>query len=156
MCYTKYKSHSERWEKADVTKDETVLNVVFLYGKSEIQGRYRRMISTRIFALMQEKGISQKELAEKTGISPSTISDWKRKKTNPSADKLKAICDVLGMNLYDLLGEQDSRRPVDYVIVNKDSEDYLLLETYHALPEVYRERVTGYLQALRDLETMQS
>ena len=111
------------------------------------------MISERIFALMREKGISQKELAEKTGISPSTISDWKRKKTNPSADKLKVICDVLEMNLYDLLGEQEqgSRRPADYIIVNRESEDYLLLETYHALPDAYRERVNGYLHALKDL-----
>ena len=61
------------------------------------------------------------ELAEKTGISPSTISDWKRKKTNPSADKLKIICDVLGISLYELLGEQDSRRVMDYVVVNRES-----------------------------------
>ena len=100
---------------------------------------------------MQEKGISQKELAEKTGISPSTISDWKRKKTNPSADKLKIICDVLGISLYELLGEQNSRGVMDYVVVNRESEHDLLLETYYALSEAHRERVNGYLQALRDL-----
>ena len=35
--------------------------------------------------------------------------------------------------------------------VNRESEDDLLLETYHALTEAHQERVNGYLQALRDL-----
>ncbi|MDE7310014.1 MAG: helix-turn-helix domain-containing protein [Eubacterium sp.] len=111
------------------------------------------IISERIFALMQEKGISQKELSDKTGISQSTISDWKRKKTNPSADKLKVICDVLRVTLYELLADtgEESSRPVDYVIVDKESEDYLLLMEYHELPGAFRARLAGYLDALRDL-----
>lgn len=111
------------------------------------------IISERIFAIMQEKGISQKELSEKTGISQSTISDWKRKKTNPSADKLKVICDVLRVTLYELLAdaEGEGSRPVDYVIVDKGSEDYTLLVEYRALPGAFRERLAGYLDALRDM-----
>jgi hypothetical protein len=31
------KSHSERWEKADVTKDETVLDVIFLQKNKKNQ-----------------------------------------------------------------------------------------------------------------------
>ncbi len=140
-------------EKRQVLQKKKLVWAWFLHAESELYGRYQRMISTRIFERMWEKGISQKELAEKTGISPSTISDWKRKKTNPSADKLKIICDVLEMNVYDLLSEQDQGgcRTADYVIVNRDSEDYLLLETYHSLHEAHRERVNGYLQALREL-----
>lgn len=111
------------------------------------------IISERIFTLMQQQGISQKELSEKTGISQSTISDWKRKKTNPSADKLKVICDVLRVTLYELLAdsEEAESRQVDYVIVDKGSEDYALLVEYHALPNAYRERLAGYLDALKDL-----
>ena len=45
-------------------------------------------ISERIFALMKEQGLSQKEFAKRTGIAESTISDWKRKQLNPGADKL--------------------------------------------------------------------
>ena len=47
----------------------------------------------------------QKEFSEWTGISQSTISDWKRKKTNPSADKILKICEVLGVTPYELLSE---------------------------------------------------
>ena len=111
------------------------------------------IISERIFELLHEKGMSQKEFSEKTGISQSTISDWKRKKTNPSADKLKVICDVLHITLYDLLGEADQsgRQSVDYIIVDRKSEDYFLLEEYHTLPKRYKERLMGYLNALKDI-----
>ena len=47
------------------------------------------IISEKIFYLLDKNGMSQKDFAAQTGISQSTISDWKRKKTNPSADKIQ-------------------------------------------------------------------
>ncbi|HBA49790.1 MAG TPA: hypothetical protein DCZ91_18740, partial [Lachnospiraceae bacterium] len=41
------------------------------------------IISERIFELMDKKNVSRKRFSEETGIAQSTISDWKRKKTNP-------------------------------------------------------------------------
>ena len=50
-------------------------------------GRKRKglpmIISERIFQILEKKNISQKHFSQETGISQSTISDWKRKKTNP-------------------------------------------------------------------------
>ena len=44
------------------------------------------IISERIFQVLKEKGISQKDFAMATGIPQSTISDWKGKHVNPAAD----------------------------------------------------------------------
>ena len=41
-----------------------------------------KTISDRIFELLKEKGMSQKEFAAQTGIAESSISDWKRKRTH--------------------------------------------------------------------------
>ena len=68
------------------------------------------LISERIYKYMEEKGISQLEFAKKTGISQSTVSDWKRKKTNPSADKIMIICEVLGISPYELNGQSEIKR----------------------------------------------
>ena len=68
------------------------------------------LISERIYKYMEEKGISQLEFAKKTGISQSTVSDWKRKKTNPSADKIMIICEVLGISPYELLQGTDNQK----------------------------------------------
>ena len=52
-------------------------------------------ISDRIFERLQQLSISQKEFARKAGIQQSTISEWKKNKTNPSSDKILAICKAL-------------------------------------------------------------
>lgn len=65
-------------------------------------------ISERIFSIMNEKGLSQLEFSQATGIAQSTISDWKRKKTNPAANKIMIICDVLETTPEVIL--QDSKR----------------------------------------------
>lgn len=38
-----------------------------------------KTISDRIFELLKEKGMSQKEFSVRTGIAESSISDWKRR-----------------------------------------------------------------------------
>lgn len=109
------------------------------------------IISERIFQRLKELGISQKEFAEATGITPSTISDWKRKKTNPASDKLMVICKALQLTPNELLSDtSDSQGKwnVDYMLVDEKSEDYILLEQYHSLDAAKRARLFGYLQAL--------
>ena len=83
-------------------------------------------ISERIFELLDKRGMSQKEFSEKTGIAQSSISDWKRKKTNPVSEKILIICSVLDVTPYELLGGTDgigSRSNLsEYILVTKDSE----------------------------------
>ena len=58
-------------------------------------------ISERIYKYLEERGMSQIEFAKKTGIPQSTISDWRRKSTNPSEDKIMIICEVLNVSPYE-------------------------------------------------------
>ena len=88
------------------------------------------IISERIFKIMEEKGIRQTDFSAQTGISQSTISDWKRKKTNPSSDKIMVICETLGVSPYELL--QDNNRDntnemIDYKVVSEGTDSYDLL-----------------------------
>ena len=58
----------------------------------------------------------KRQLSRRTGISTSTINDWKKKKINPQADKLVVISRALDMSLADLLGaDGDENRSVDYL-----------------------------------------
>ncbi len=56
-------------------------------------------ISQRIFLLLKEKSLKQKDLAIQTGISSSAVSDWKKKGTNPAAENLSVIADFLGVSI---------------------------------------------------------
>ena len=109
-------------------------------------------ISEKIFALLEQKELSQKEFSEKTEISQSTISDWKRKRTNPSSDKILKICEVLQVSPYELLAEDDSvssEITADHNIV-LNNDEIILLENYRNFSSRQKERLLGYLEALRD------
>ena len=45
-------------------------------------------ISERILKVLKDRNMTQVEFAKQVGIATSTISEWKKKKTNPTADKI--------------------------------------------------------------------
>ena len=113
-------------------------------------------ISGRIFELLKERNMSQKKFAQETGIAESTISDWKKKKTNPVLDEILIICEVLGVTPYELLSGaehtgQRSRENMTYVI-DKGTELGILVESYQQLEENMQRKVLGYMEALRELQ----
>jgi len=113
-------------------------------------------ISGRIFELLNARNMSQKDFAKKTGIAESSISDWKRKKTNPSADKILIICEVLGVTPYELLSGAEhtgkrSRENLTYVI-DKGTELGILVENYQQLEGSMQKKLLGYMEALKELQ----
>lgn len=115
-------------------------------------------ISEKIFELLKERGMSQKEFSEKTGIAQSSISDWKRKKTNPVSEKILIISEVLGVTPYELLsGTEDvgaRSNTVDYYVVSKESDLGVLIEQYQGLGTMDKGRLLGYLQAIANDKSM--
>ncbi|MBR5356175.1 MAG: helix-turn-helix transcriptional regulator [Lachnospiraceae bacterium] len=107
-------------------------------------------ISERIFKIMDERGMSQIEFSRKTGIAQSTISDWKRKKTNPAADKILTICQVLNVSANVVL--QDTAKMTKapgYRVVSEGTTDYDLLIEVDSLNSSQKERLKGYISALK-------
>ena len=113
-------------------------------------------ISERIFDLLKKRGMSQKEFSERTGIAQSSISDWKRKRTNPVSEKILIICEVLEVNPYELLAGTDGvgsrSNPSDVILIDKNSEYGMALMDFLALDEERKGRIIGYLKALSDLQ----
>lgn len=63
---------------------------------TEIQKRLREAI--------QYGNITQRELAEKLGINPSTVSKYMRLDKYPSLDTFANICEILDVSADDILG----------------------------------------------------
>ena len=109
-------------------------------------------ISERIFEKLHELSMTQKEFSEKTSIQQSTISEWKKKKTNPSADKIMIICKVLNVEPEWLLSgtevHSDYRRQMDWYVIDKNSDEGFLISQYHQLNNRQQSRLLGYLEAL--------
>lgn len=82
-------------------------------------------INERLFQVMKDNNVSIRELARRTGITASTISDWKTKDKSPSAEKISLVCDALGIS-------------TEYILRGKDSLDMVLSEDEISLIEAYR------------------
>lgn len=107
---------------------------------------YIMYIYEKIFARLEELHMSQIELSRRTGIATSTISDWRKKKINPQADKLVDICKALDMALADLLcDEEDKKSKImtsDYIF-----DEDLLIERIINSSDEFKRRVISYIEA---------
>ena len=104
-------------------------------------------ISERIFERLAQLGMSQKQFSESTGILQSTISEWKKKKTNPTSEKIMVICQVLGVTPEWLLSgiEKNGSRKnrSDWYVVGKDTELGHLINAYNNMSRERRSRLIG-------------
>lgn len=53
----------------------------------------------RITSYRQKKGWSEYQLAERSGLTQSTISSWYRKNMTPSIPSLERVCNAFGISL---------------------------------------------------------
>jgi len=72
--------------------------------------------------LRKEKGITQEELAEKLYVTDRAVSKWERGLSLPDASKMIDLCNILGINVNELLnGERINMK--DY---NKKNDELLV------------------------------
>lgn len=60
----------------------------------------------RITFYREQKGWSEYQLAEKSGLTQSTISSWYRKNLIPSIPSLNKICSAFGITLSQFFSEE--------------------------------------------------
>jgi len=75
----------------------------------------------RLKAVMAEHKITQTELAKRTGIRQSSISDWLNNRYEPKQDKVYILANALNVSPAWLLGYDDSNiPPVQSIPAKKD------------------------------------
>ena len=104
-------------------------------------------IYEKIFARLDELHMSQIELSRRTGIATSTISDWRKKKINPQADKLVVICTALNMSLTDLLCSEEDKKDEEMTVDYAVDED-VLIEKLMDSPIYVKTRVLHYYEKI--------
>lgn len=65
-------------------------------------------ILSTITAYRQERGWTEYQLAERSGLPQSTISSWYRKNMVPTIPSLEKICSAFGITLSQLFAEGDA------------------------------------------------
>lgn len=138
-------------------------DIIFIYMKLQFQYDEKRedsmLISERIFKILAGKNMTQAEFANRVGIAGSTVSEWKKKKTNPSADKILDICFVLEVTPEQLLsgqgidkGDEQAGMPVEEIITPMDRQ---IIRDYHSMKEEQKRRLLKYIEVLKQLEELE-
>lgn len=116
-----------------------------------IWGANYMTISDRIFERIAQLSMTQKEFSRKAGIQQSTISEWKKNKTNPSSDKILAICKALDVTPEWLLSGVDPSenrgRNQSYYTVDLSTDTGILVAEFNKLEKQERDRILGYVAA---------
>lgn len=99
-------------------------------------------IGDRLREIRKAKGLTGKDLEEKSGIGQSTISRIEQDQHSPSIDTLFSICQALDISLKELLVEDLDQSPPELL---------RLLDIAKKLPEEKREALNTFLETiLRD------
>ena len=60
-------------------------------------------LSTNLIKLRDQNGWSQEQLAERIGVSRSTVAKWESGKGIPKIDNLVTLCDVFDVTMDSLV-----------------------------------------------------
>lgn len=113
------------------------------------------LIRDRIFDKLDELDMTQKEFSERTGIPQSTVSDWRKKKTNPTAEKIMVICKVLDVTpewlLSGIEAQGDRGNPQKWYAIDASTEAGHLIESFNSMDSNMQARLLGYAEALKKI-----
>jgi transcriptional regulator with XRE-family HTH domain len=116
-------------------------------------------ISERIIKVLKERNMTQAEFAKQVGIATSTISEWKKKKTNPTVEKIMDICNVLQITPEQLLTGKGIEDEDEIATAMPESrftpQDIRIVEDYHGLKEEQQKRLLAYMEALKKIESLE-
>ena len=107
-------------------------------------------ISRRIFFYLDQQHLSQRDFSRLTGISYNTISDWKRKDSNPAADKIITICRVLKVTPEEIL-TKDPKSSLNLLVESdwtSGFEEIRLVEYYRRLSPAQRKLLWSNLELI--------
>ena len=113
-------------------------------------------ISERIFKILEREKMSQREFCRRVGRTPSTVSDWKTKKHNPSSDKIMDICEVLNLTPEQLLTGKGIDVDEETEYLELDYQGQQLVEEYFGLKDEARKRLLAYAKALGELDRLEN
>ena len=117
-------------------------------------------ISERILKVLKDRNMKQVEFAKQVGIATSTISEWKKKKTNPAADKIMNICNVLQITPEQLLTGKGIEVEEEIAAASPESRftpyDIQLIEDFHGLKEEQQKRLVTHMEALKKIESLEN
>lgn len=103
-------------------------------------GEIRENVKRNLGFYLSLRKMSQKELAERLGVSQSAVTNWIKGKNAPDIEMVAAICDILDVSVSDLFGKSQAD--------GRSDTERRLLERYHKRPQM--QQAVNILLGLQD------
>ena len=102
------------------------------------------MLGKKIRELRKEKGLTQKELSERIGVSESTVKKWEQDQVEPNANAIMSLIVFFNVTADYLFG-----RSSKYDLIEQDKDLQRVIEVVKDLPEAHREALFRYAELLK-------
>lgn len=106
--------------------------------------RGRVMIGKRLKEIRKTQGLTQQDLADRIGVSVSSVKKWELDLTEPNADKLVTIALALGVSVDYVLGGMTAPN----LTLTEDAQRLALI--VEQLPEKQRDALIQYAEFLKE------
>jgi len=117
--------------------------------RQPIQTSVIPIICERIHHYRELRGLEQKALAEKIGITANSISNWENGRSRPDVNLLPSICNALHITLYELYNTKDPT-------IKYTARQQILIERYDHLSSGHRRAVDNLIDTLEKVEASES
>jgi len=101
--------------------------------------KVRENVRENIKKYREKIGLTQRQLAERIGIDPSTVAYWEMGRGAPNADTLVLLCDIFQVRPAVLMGVVDE-------FASKQTEAEAFMALYNAAPPEVRLAVDSLLR----------
>lgn len=95
-------------------------------------------VSNKIRQARIEKNMTQMNLADEMGVSYQAVSNWERGNSVPDIGKMQHLCEVLDLDLEELLGKEPSTEKIRRIVERPEAAEELttreLLDMAPVLP----------------------
>jgi len=107
------------------------------------------VLCERVRHYRELRGLEQKELAQKIGVTANAVSNWETGRSRPDVNLLPALCNALQITLYDLFAMKDPT-------VRYTARQQQLIGRYDQLTGGHRRAVDSLIDALHRAEAAES
>ena len=108
--------------------------------------------------LFAEKGVTPYRVCKETGLTTSTISNWKAGRYTPKTDKLQKIADYFKVSIEFLMGtEEKEEAPIYYTneetakLAQEMFEDEDMRSLFHMKRNMPPERFKAHMEFMKNL-----
>ena len=99
----------------------------------------KHIFSRNLRRIMEDRGVSRKDIASVLGISYFTVTDWVNGKKFPRMDKVELLANYFGILKSDLIEDNKGEIPLRTISVTEDEQK--LLELFRLVPENQQQMV---------------